>query len=260
MDRSLKISRKSVGKNFIYDVIGSTNVAAKELFNSGDADHGSLIVANRQTAGKGRLGRSFYSPADTGLYMSVVIRPEGGASHVTKLTAVAALAVCHAIETIAPELSPGIKWVNDIYISGRKICGILAEGIIMPGEVTLSAVVIGIGVNCTTADFPDEISGVAGSLGVALSREALCAEICDNLLEFCRKLDEPWLIEEYRRRSMILGRDVHCFGGGVDIYARAVDIDSSGGLIVESESGERHTLTSGEISLRIDEKRSKSDG
>lgn len=253
MDRTLEIARESAGKNFIYDVIDSTNTEAKRLFISGEAGHGSLIVANKQTMGRGRLGRSFYSPEDTGLYMSVIICPPSAPSPATKLTAIAAIAVCRAIEASCPELSPEIKWVNDIYIGGRKVCGILAEGIIKPGDNALSAVIVGIGVNCTTARFPDEISGIAGSLGTELSRGKLCGDTCDNLLDLCQRSGEPWLIEEYRRRSMVLGREVHCFGSGVDIYARAVDIDETGGLIVEGEDGQRYTLCSGEISLRFDD-------
>lgn len=246
--------RMSRGDNFLYDAVESTNLTAREILLSGRGGHGTLVAANSQTKGRGRLGREFYSPQDTGIYMSVILEPRETISPVTMITSAAAVAVCDAIVELAPTLDPKIKWVNDILIGGKKVCGILAEGIIPPGCQQLTAIIVGIGINCQTSVFPSEIADIAGSLGATVSRSALCARVCDRLLEICENIDDGSMIESYRTRSAVLGRRVRCFGQGCEtIIGRVMSICDDGALLIEGASGEVTKISSGEISLRIDE-------
>lgn len=246
--------RKSRGNNFIYDTVESTNSSAREIFFSGEGGHGTLVAANCQTNGRGRLGREFYSPQDTGIYMSVILEPRETISPVTMITSAAAVAVCDAIVELVPTLDPRIKWVNDILIGGKKVCGILAEGMIPPGCRRPVAIIVGIGINCQTSVFPSEIAGIAGSLGAAVSRSALCARVCDRLLEICENIDDGTMIESYRARSAVLGKRVRCFGGGREtIYGKVVSICDDSALLIEGDDGKITKMSSGEISLRLEE-------
>ena len=134
---------------FLYPVIDSTNDEAKRLIKSGTTPP-FLVAANEQTHGRGRQGKSFYSPADTGIYMSLVLSFSDGES-ISKITVIASVAVCKAIEKLTG-LKPEIKWVNDVYLNGKKICGILCESVI--GGTDLTPVIIGVGLNLSTTDFP----------------------------------------------------------------------------------------------------------
>lgn len=246
--------RKSRGNNFIYDTVESTNLTARKIFLSGEGGHGALIAANCQTHGRGRLGREFFSPQGTGIYMSVILEPRETISPVTMITSAAAVAVCDAIVELAPELDPRIKWVNDILIGDKKVCGILAEGIIPPGCQHLAAIIVGIGINCQTSLFPSEIADIAGSLGATVSRSALCARVCDRLLEIYENIDDGSMIERYRARSAVLGRRVRCFGDGCKtIFGKVVSICDDGALLIDEKGGEITKISSGEISLRLDE-------
>ena len=233
----------------LFSVLDSTNSAAKRLAREGAA-HGTLVLSEEQTAGRGRLGRSFYSPKGSGLYMSVILRPERCATDAQTLTVTAAVAVSDAIEKLTG-LSPSIKWVNDLYISGRKVCGILAETV-SGAEDASGAVVLGVGVNCSTDFFPEDIRQKAGSLGVPVSRSALAAEILSRLLELAEKSDLSHIIEEYRRRSCIIGKNIVYSKDGVEEEAAAVAINDRGNLVVRRRDGELETLFSGEVSIKAE--------
>ena len=247
--------RESSGKTFEYGEIDSTNLCAKRLFADRAAGFGTLITARSQTAGRGRLGRSFYSPADTGLYMSVILGTDfSGEIPVTMLSASAAVAVSVTLEELFPGLSPKIKWVNDIYIDDKKVCGILCEGIVDPALQRVGAVVVGIGVNISTASFPDDISKTAGSVGSALIPNSIvAAAICDRLISLtaCNNADD--VIGEYRKRSMVIGKRIRYAQSGQPFCTgEAIGIDRFGGLIVrEDRSGEIAVLSTGEITLRL---------
>ena len=235
---------------FVFDELSSTNDEAKRRILSGDTGK-QLIIASRQTKGRGRMNRSFYSPADSGLYMSLV--PECGLSFENAVfaTTAAAVAVVRAVDSLTP-LRPRIKWVNDIYLDGKKICGILAEAVASPDTGGLAGIVIGIGVNLTTAEFPAELDGIAASLGdFAPDRNELCAAICNELLSILAALPDRTFLDLYRERSLVLGRDLRYTEGGVTHDAQAVGIDETGGLIIRTVDGSTKTLASGEISLRL---------
>ena len=226
----------------LFDSIDSTNRIAKEEAGSALP---RLVVADSQTAGRGRLGRSFFSPSGTGIYMSVAIGGFPALSDAVFTTSAAAVAVTDAILTLTGK-ETGIKWVNDVYFDGKKICGILAESVFSGENVV---VVVGIGLNLSTADFPAEISGVAGSLGTSISREQFIAEITKNLLDLCES--PGTFMEKCRARSIVLGKEINYFYGNEKKSAFAVDIDEKGGLVVRNSSGNLTTLSSGEITVRL---------
>ena len=227
----------------VFDEIDSTNRVAKEM----ESNPPQLVVADSQTAGRGRLGRSFYSPANTGIYMSIKM---GGFSQLADgvfITSAAAVAVTDAIFTLTG-IETGIKWVNDIYHDGKKICGILAESVCLDGKFF---VVVGIGLNLTTAEFPEEISEIAGSLRTSVPREAFIAEITKNLLDICENREDCDFMERYRKRSIVIGKEINYFREGVQKSATAIAVDPSGGLVVRDDDGNDTTLSTGEITVRL---------
>lgn len=221
----------------------TNNVAKREALRLSYAP--SLFVSERQTAGRGRRGRSFYSP-DTGLYMTLML-PLKETCGIQKLTCAAAAATADAIESLTPHRAD-IKWVNDIYINGRKVAGILCE-LLCDSENVPKAVIIGIGVNLTTAQFPAEFSDRAGSIG-DVDKNLLCARVTENLLYEYDRLKENHYHKKYTERSIALGRMINYIKDGTMHTAKAAAIDPDGGLVVE-EDGRRHTLSSGEISVII---------
>lgn len=230
----------------VFRTVSSTNTEAKTAALNG-APHGTIIAADGQTAGRGRFGKAFYSPADTGLYMSVILKPDKPLSDCFPITAAAACAITGSIEELCG-VTAGIKWVNDIFYSGRKICGILTEAMSDFESGMAEVVIVGIGVNISTSEFPEDISGVAGSLGVFAERNRLCADIAARLLGYTSRKDNSALMEEYRRRSLVLGRDIVYQQDGRTLTGKALEIDDSGRLVIENADG-RVTLRSGEISI-----------
>lgn len=228
----------------VFPTIDSTNTEAKRITSFG-LNTPLLICAEEQTAGRGRLGRSFFSPSSTGLYMSLAMKIDASMSDAVLVTGAAAVAVCQAIESIS-YVKCDIKWVNDILIDGKKVCGILTEAFSSNNENIL---IIGIGVNCTTSSFPEEITATAGSVG-KLDRNMLAALIVNHLLRFTDDLSSRSWLDEYRSRSIVLGKDITYYKNGSEHFARVKDINHNGALIVE-ENGETLTLSTGEISLRI---------
>lgn len=235
---------------FVFSELDSTNNEAKRRV-SGGLKNTALFVAETQTAGRGRLGRSFYSPKSTGLYMTLVIHPSAAFADVVSLTTAASVAVCRAVETLT-DLTPQIKWVNDVYLGGKKICGILTEAISDIESQTVASMIIGIGINITTADFPAEIKGTATSLGgINATRNALAAEIANALLDIAEDLSDTEVMEYYRAHSMVIGEEIVYTRAGESFSAVAKAIDDSGGLVILKPDGSCDTLRSGEISVRV---------
>ena len=219
----------------------STNTALKERAAQ-DASIGTTLIAARQTGGRGRLGRQFHSP-EGGLYLSTLIAPTDTA------TCCAAVAAARAIESLC-DATIDIKWVNDLYLNGRKVAGILAEGVLSP-DGALTAVVLGIGINVGEMTFPDELQSIATSLGnegFAVTREDLAAAFL-NELEMA--LRDVTAMDEYRRRNLVVGREVTVLRVS-DTYTAIVEaITDEGHLVVTDENKNTHTLSSGEVSVRL---------
>lgn len=218
--------------------IDSTNSEAKRRAQNGEKLP-MLVVSDSQSAGRGRLGRSFYSPDGTGLYMSLAYKAECDMTEAVKITSAAAVAVCLAIEELST-VKPMIKWVNDVYVEGKKVCGILTEAT-KAGDSTV--IVLGIGVNCKTEIFPDEIKNIAGSVGIDHA-DVLCEKIIGHVLRF---ISEDEFISEYRRRSLVLGREISYTENCVTKHGVAAQISDGGALILSDGT----ILNSGEITVRF---------
>ena len=242
---------------YIYDTLDSTNNRAKQLALE-NAPHGTTVIAMQQTAGKGRLGRSFFSPRE-GIYLSIIIKPTFDLSKSVLVTAAAAVAVAQASESVCGRQAQ-IKWVNDVYLDGKKICGILTEGITDFETGHIESLVIGIGVNTSVKDFPDELRDTVGAVDGDYSRSALAAEIISRMLNFAENIESREFIQDYRKRSMVIGKNVTVYKGVYSVApekelegmpAKVLGIDDDGGLEVIYTDRKRETLTSGEISVRL---------
>ena len=238
-----------------FDTIGSTNDEARRMAKSG-APHGTVLIAGHQTGGHGRRGRSFHSPAGSGIYMSVLLRPDCAPTELMHLTCAAAVAMCDAIEQ-AVGFRPGIKWTNDVVCGKRKIGGILTElGFTNQGLVDYA--IIGIGINCTQTelDFPDDIRGVAASLAMCSDANINTAAVAAAMIQAIQIMDQQLLsskdkiLSQYRYDCITLGQEIVLLRGEEKRYGIARDIDPDGGLVVEFQSGTLEVVSSGEVSVR----------
>ena len=240
----------------VFPSLASTNATAKQMAAQG-AQNGSVVIAERQSEGRGRLGRSFFSPDGTGVYMSVIVRGSLQVTDATRLTTAAAVATAQAIEVVS-DRTAGIKWVNDIYLNGKKVCGILTEGGICSGKGQLDYAVIGIGINVAPpkGGFPDEIADIAAAIFADANaangmREDLIAEILNHLMPLLENLTSPNILCEYRRRSTIVGQRVYVHRADSPARAAlALEIDNDFRLLVRYEDGTTEALDSGEVSIR----------
>lgn len=237
----------------VLETIDSTNNYAKNLARNGEP-HGTVVIAKSQTNGKGRLGRSFCSPAETGLYMSIIVKPTCKAEKISLLTSCMAVAASRAIDSVYGT-SMKIKWVNDLYLNGKKISGILTEGAInSKGEADYAVTGIGVNVKSVKKYFTNELLEIASSLedetGKIAETGKLAAAIVYELEKLLPDFEKGEFIGEYRKRSCITGCDVIVSKPDSDTVAKAVGIADNGGLIVEYKNGQRETLTSGEARIK----------
>ena len=234
----------------VLSITDSTNTQTK-ISAIGGAPHGMLLLAEQQTDGRGRYGKHFFSPYGAGLYMSILLKPTAVTAAPQLITVAAANAVCAAIEKLTP-LIPKIKWVNDIYLDGKKICGILTEAVTDFESGSIESIIVGVGINCAIDEdmLPDELRGIVGSLGKGrVSRNRLAAEIVSGILDSFNDLTDGAIIDFYRARSMLLGMDINFTRGDQRIQARVIGISDSGGLLVILPSGEKIAFNSGEVSI-----------
>ncbi len=231
-----------------FNSLSSTNDEAKRLLLSG-AEHGTLVVADTQTTGRGRQGNSFYSPSRSGIYMSIILKPQKEKTD-TLYTISAAVAVRRVLLRYADE-TPEIKWVNDIYIKRKKVCGILCEAVSNLQSEKMPSVICGIGVNLTKpeCDFPDEIKEKAGYVtNRAICRELVVSEIANELLCVLKEKNSS-VIDEYSRHSMLNGKKIFFSKNGTHKKGNVLGVDALGGLIVSLPDGEKEILRSGEVQL-----------
>ncbi len=248
-----KIAQYSKGEYHIavVDEIDSTNRAVRGMAEA-DAPEGTVLFAEQQTAGKGRMGRSFFSPAGSGLYFSILLRPQGKVADPLKITAAAGVAVAEAVDAVLG-IDLQIKWVNDLYLVNKKVCGILAEGA-FDEKGGLNYCVLGIGINVFA---PKEGFGALEPIAGALAekpyegdlRARLAAMVLDRFFDWYSRLEEGALMEQYRRRSYLQDRWVTALRGEERIYGRVVGIREDGALLLEEENGASHAFLSGEVRL-----------
>ena len=225
--------------------VTSTNEVLRQLAQFG-APSGTAVIADAQTAGRGRLGRTFQSPAGLGLYLSILYRPKP--QQLMSLTALAAVGDCHAVETLTG-LTVGIKWPNDLVVGGKKLGGILTESA-MSADGTVDYVLMGIGLNVhqTAVDFAGDVADMAVSLamlGADVSRQTLAEALLAALYPLP---DIKTALEDYRRRCVTLGKPIRIVNTGRDAFA--VDVDEQLGLTVGYDNGTQETLRCGEVSVR----------
>jgi BirA family biotin operon repressor/biotin-[acetyl-CoA-carboxylase] ligase len=235
--------------------IGSTNDHIRTLAKAG-APHGTVVIADHQTGGHGRRGRSFHSPKGVGVYLSILLRPDCVPTQLMHLTCAVAVAMCDAVEA-AVGFRPGIKWTNDLVDRKRKLGGILTElGFTSKG--VLDYAIIGIGINCCQQpeDFPEEIRDMAGSLHTVTGQDIDRASVAAAMMEALCAMDSRLLtakseiLDQYKADCITLNRDVVLVRGEETRYGHAMDIDPEGALVVRFADGLTEAINSGEISVR----------
>ena len=254
----------------IYQSLASTNDTAKEMAKNG-CPHGTVVLADSQTAGRGRFNRQFYSPGSTGLYMSIVLDADKLAlKENTLLTPFVAVVVARVIHRVT-EKKCGIKWVNDLYLEDKKVCGILTEGVMEASKI--SKFVVGIGINVVATKFPEELEDIAGALirlnnisdnensagdfsldYVKEIRNRIAAELINELTNSEVFADNLTLMKEYKESQIIMGNVVTVVGMNENYDGKVLDISSNGSLVIErmdeAHKGQIDELISGEVSIR----------
>ena len=251
MYSKLQILNNLKNKNVYIEVLEETSSTNDYIKNYSNLDS-CVVLAKRQTSGRGRLNRSFYSPENSGIYMSVLVKPNLKIDESVKITTLTATIVAKAVESLIN--SPvQIKWVNDIYLNGKKLCGILAEASHNTKTGNLSHAIIGIGINVLNSNFPPEIENIATSIesqtGIKIDSNILIAKIIDGLLNINELLKTDYL-SEYKKRLFILGKTVTVDTGSDKYFAKALDVLDSGALLIEV-NGEQKILNFGDVSIKI---------
>ncbi len=222
-----------------FSQIDSTSTYARQ--NAASLPLPSLIIADCQSAGRGRRGNSFYSPEGTGLYMTLLFEIQ---KDLSLITPAAALAVCKALNEFFG-IDAKIKWVNDVFLNGKKICGILSECYIVNGKKLIA---VGVGINLTTADFPDSLPN-AGSVGQSCNKTLLAEKISKYILEYANSPDDERVADEYEKHLFIIGKQIKFYENNKEFFAVVKGINSQCNLIVDLADGTNKALSSGEISI-----------
>ncbi|NTW71439.1 MAG: biotin--[acetyl-CoA-carboxylase] ligase [Eubacteriaceae bacterium] len=252
-----ELRTKVIGKDLrIYPTTTSTNDLLKEIAKSGGAE-GTVVISEEQTKGKGRMGRSFYSPQGQGIYLSILLRPDKSADKAVSITITSAVAVAEAIDKVAG-VDTRIKWINDLFLQEKKICGILTEASMEMESGKLEYVIVGIGINVNKKNFrvPEPLEGVigyiseSGGIDLPISRNRLIAEILNALEAVYFKDDFSSVLKTYKDKSIVLGKFVEASIDGKLQRVKAMDIDEDGRLIIQKESGDIYKLNSGEVSIK----------
>ncbi len=231
-----------------YETINSTNTQAKHLAKEG-APHGTVLIADSQSAGRGRMGRQFDSQKGVGIYLSVILRPQYPPDRLMHLTCAAGVAMCDAVEKVTG-IRPGIKWINDLVLENRKLGGILTELSVDTATGLTEYAVIGIGINCNRQAFPPELQSIATSLP-HVDRAALAGAMIDALYKMDKTLaDKSAVMDRYRKDCVTLGKAVTVHRSDGILQGHAMDLDADGGLIVNLDDGGTVTVSAGEVSVR----------
>ena len=237
-----------------FDTIDSTNSYAKTLAAAG-APHGTVIIAGQQTGGRGRMGRSFNSADQAGVYLSILLRPNCPATELMHLTCCVAVAVCDAVENCC-NYRPQIKWINDLIAQGKKLGGILTEMSVNPATGLTEYAVIGIGINCRQQEFPQELQDIAITLETVTKQSVSPFKLTAHILIEMEKMDnllltnKTQIIEKYKQNCITLGQDIYLIQTDNKTPCRALNIDENGSLLVEYPDKTREFINSGEVSVR----------
>jgi len=239
----------------VFSSIPSTNTMAKEMAECG-APEGTVIIAEKQTHGRGRHNRLFHSPDKSGLYMSIVLRPSLAPSDTLLITTLAAVAVSEAIELLTHRATQ-IKWVNDVFLDGKKVSGILTEASFQADTGRIDYVVLGIGVNVYMPEngFPAEINNIAGSLfhtAIPHGRCRLAAYILERFYHYFQSIEKKEFLEPYRQKNFLLERKIDVIGGNSIYPATVLGINDDFTLKISLSDGQTKNLSSGEVSVRLD--------
>ena len=240
---------------YVLDSIDSTNALVRKKAEEGEIE-GYTVVANEQTKGRGRYGRTFFSPQGTGFYLSILLRPPHySAGLAVRITTMAAVAMCEAIEEVSEE-EARIKWVNDIYVDKKKVCGILTEASFGLEDGFLGYAVLGIGINVSppVGGFPEEIAAIAGTVfseEQSDGKNRLAAAFLNRFMRYYTSPRPADYVESYRNRSLVIGKEIEVISSEQVKKAVALDIDNDCRLIVQYESGQTDTLYSGQISIKV---------
>lgn len=251
------LNTKFIGKEIkYYESIDSTNALAKKIAEE-PFKEGTVIIADEQTAGRGRLGRQWTSPKGKGIWMTILLKPDILPADASKLTLAAAYAICKGLERCFG-LNAGIKWPNDIVVGGKKLCGILTEMSADIDEIKYVAVGIGINANLDISDFDSEVASKATSLklemGRAVPRKTVAACVLNEFEgvyeDFAKNGSIGGFLKEYKDKSAVLGKDVRIIYKKEELFGKAVDISSEGHLVVKLADGSTKEVVSGEVSVR----------
>lgn len=234
--------------------VSSTNTILKEMAENAAAEY-TVLISDFQTGGRGRLGRSFYSPPGTGIYMSILLRPDKNINDSLLLTTCMAVCCARAIEQISQK-DAKIKWVNDIYVEERKVCGILSEASVDSESGNLRYAVVGIGINvfAPKEGFPEDIKTKAGSLFEfeherGSIRSDIIAGILNNFISFYPNISKNDFIDEYRSRSFLDNREIEVLRMNGSEKATALSIDDELRLVVKYQNGSTEALSHGDVSI-----------
>ena len=238
----------------LYKTTDSTNTRAKEYAESG-FNKNAVFIASEQTAGRGRKGRSFISENNKGLYLSILLSREDARESGLAITTYMATVACRVLERLAP-VKADIKWVNDVYVDGKKLAGILTEGRIDPDHGTLDYAVCGIGINLYKQTFDSEVKNIATTLedasGMRLDVNLLAAELIKEFFQNLSLVGSKEIAQEYKSRSFVIGKEVRVIKASCEYNATVLDVTDACELKVLTESGETETLFTGEVSLRVE--------
>lgn len=237
-----------------FDTIDSTNTYAKKLAADGAA-HGTVILADHQASGRGRMGRSFCSVGGAGIYLSVILRPNCQATELMHLTCAVAVAACDAVEQVCG-FRPGIKWINDLIAQGKKLGGILTELSLDPATGLVNYAVVGIGINCRNQEFPEDIRHIAISAEAVTKKAVDRSKLSAALISALQKMDKILLTQKseimarYKENCITLGQEIFLLRGDEKRPCRALGLNIDGALQVIYADGTTEFVNSGEVSVR----------
>ena len=235
----------------VFETIDSTNTRLKEMAANGEAEEGKVLVALEQTAGKGRMNRKFYSPSKTGVYLSILLKPDTDSKSALYITTMTAVALCNAIESVV-NVECKIKWVNDIYINEKKVVGILSEG------SQFDYIVVGIGVNVKEPEggFSEDIKDIAASITTGIEydnydlKNRLAAAEINNIVKEYKDFSKHEFMKKYKEKSMLIGKLVYVTSDPDKEELEVIDIDDDAALVVRHKDGSMQHLSSGEVSVK----------